>query len=164
VIQLVEGWQFSWAVKGRLRRGVELIIEKIQLLDIRRTGRTWARETEESPLLTCVKRKRLLETLRAVEDLMFAAVICEVCRSAIALCLLVVPSAMYKWSINPFTSPYPVYSHAPKSRQYLFMYICMWASLAPEPLQEVVLILNSRVYLFQVSAQLILKLPFTWAK
>jgi hypothetical protein len=25
--------------------------------------------------------------------------------------LLVFPSVVYKWSINPFTNPYPVYSH-----------------------------------------------------
>jgi hypothetical protein len=27
--------------------------------------------------------------------------------------VLVIPSGVYKWSIHPFTSPYPVYSHTP---------------------------------------------------
>jgi hypothetical protein len=44
---------------GQLRR-----IERVQLLGIRRTGRTWAREAEESPSLVAVVRKWLLETRR----------------------------------------------------------------------------------------------------
>jgi hypothetical protein len=44
-----------------------------------------AREAEESPLLTSVTRKRLLKTLRTGKDLVFAAVICEVWRTAKAL-------------------------------------------------------------------------------
>jgi hypothetical protein len=64
---------------GRFRE-----INRSQLRDILRTGRTLAWEAEESPLLRSVTRKRLL-TLRAGENLVFAAVICKVCRSAIAL-------------------------------------------------------------------------------
>jgi hypothetical protein len=31
----------------------------------------------------------------------------------VALCLLVVPRRVYKWSMNPFTNPNPVYTHTP---------------------------------------------------
>jgi hypothetical protein len=53
-------------------------IERVQLRDVSRTGRTWAREAEESPLLEAVAREQLLKTLRTGEDLVFAAVICSV--------------------------------------------------------------------------------------
>jgi hypothetical protein len=33
---------------------------------------------------------------------------CEVWKSALALQVLVVPSRMYKWSINPFANPNPL--------------------------------------------------------
>jgi hypothetical protein len=55
-------------------------------------------EAEEYPLLRCVTRKRL-------EKADCAPVICKAWRLAIALQLLVVPSCVYKWSINPFTNP-----------------------------------------------------------
>jgi hypothetical protein len=42
-------------------------------------------EAEESPLLEAVSRKRLVQTLQVGEDLVFAAVICKVWRSAVAL-------------------------------------------------------------------------------
>jgi hypothetical protein len=42
-------------------------------------------EAEESPLLEAVTRKRLLKTLQAGKDLVFAAVICNVWRLAVAL-------------------------------------------------------------------------------
>jgi hypothetical protein len=60
-------------------------IERVQLWDIRRTGRTWVRGAEESPLLEAVARERLLNILQAGKDLVFAAVICKVWRSAVAL-------------------------------------------------------------------------------
>jgi hypothetical protein len=44
-----------------------------------------AREAEEFPLLKSVARKRLAETLQAGAHLVFAAVICELWRSAVAL-------------------------------------------------------------------------------
>jgi hypothetical protein len=37
-------------------------------------------------------------------------------KSAIILSLLVVPSCICKWSINPFANSNPVYSHTPKIR------------------------------------------------
>jgi hypothetical protein len=43
-------------------------IEGVQLKDTHWVGRTWAQEAEESPLLTTVRRKWLLKTLRAAED------------------------------------------------------------------------------------------------
>jgi hypothetical protein len=42
-------------------------------------------EAEESPLLTSVIRKRLLKTMRAGEDLLFAVAICKLWRLAVAL-------------------------------------------------------------------------------
>jgi hypothetical protein len=51
-----------------------------------------------------------VETLRTGEDLVSAAVICEVWRLAVALQLRVVPSRVEKWSVNPFTNPNPVCS------------------------------------------------------
>jgi hypothetical protein len=42
------------------------------------------------------------------KDLAGSVVICELWRLAI---VLVVPSGVYKWSVNPFTNPNPVYNH-----------------------------------------------------
>jgi hypothetical protein len=42
-------------------------------------------EAEESSLLEAVARKRLVKTLQAGEDLVFAAVICKLWRLAMAL-------------------------------------------------------------------------------
>jgi hypothetical protein len=47
--------------------------------------RTRAREAEESSLLEVVARERLVKTLHAENDLVFAAMICKVWRSAMAL-------------------------------------------------------------------------------
>jgi hypothetical protein len=60
-------------------------MERVQVQDIRRTERTCAEEAEESPLLTSITRKRLLKTLWTGDDLVFAAVICKVWKSAIAM-------------------------------------------------------------------------------
>jgi hypothetical protein len=60
-------------------------IEKVQLWDVRRTGTTLTWEAQKSPLLTSVTRKGLLKTLQAGEYLVFAAVVCKLCRSATAL-------------------------------------------------------------------------------
>jgi hypothetical protein len=73
--------------------------------------RTWALESDEYPLLEAVVRKRLVETLQAEKSLAGAVVICELWRLAVAPKLLTVPSRVYKWSINPFTDPNPVYSN-----------------------------------------------------
>jgi hypothetical protein len=54
-------------------------------------------EAEASLLLGAVARDRLVKTERAVEDLACAVVICKVWRIAAALCLLVVPSCVFKW-------------------------------------------------------------------
>jgi hypothetical protein len=63
---------------------------------------------------------RWLQTESPVENqLAGAVIICKVCRLAIALLLIVIPSGAYKWSINPFTNPHPVYSH---TRDNIFMF------------------------------------------
>jgi hypothetical protein len=49
--------------------------------------------------------------MQAGEGLVFAAVIYKVCRIAVVLQLLVITSRVYKWSVNPFNNPNPVYSH-----------------------------------------------------
>jgi hypothetical protein len=65
---------------------------------------TSAQEAEKSSLLKAVSRER--QTQEAGKDLAGAVTICELRR------LSVVPSRVYKWLINPFTNPNPVYSHA----------------------------------------------------
>jgi hypothetical protein len=47
--------------------------------------KTWARETEESPLLEAFTREQLVKTQKAGKGLVVAAVICELQRSAVAL-------------------------------------------------------------------------------
>jgi hypothetical protein len=64
-------------------------------------------QAEEFPLL-----ERLVKTQQAGKSLA-CAVICELWRLAVAL---VVPSHVYKWSVNPFANQNPVYSHT--NRQY----------------------------------------------
>jgi hypothetical protein len=64
-------------------------IERVQLRDIAWKGRTWVREAEESPLLKIVAREWLLETMKAGEPLVFAAVIYKVWRWAVASLLVV---------------------------------------------------------------------------
>jgi hypothetical protein len=73
--------------------------------------RTRAREAEESPLLEAVASERLVKTWQAGKGLAGAVVICKVWRSAVALKQLVVSRRVYRWSINSFTNPNPVYSH-----------------------------------------------------
>jgi hypothetical protein len=58
-------------------------------------------KAEESPLLEAVTREQLVKTQQAGKDLPCAVVICEVWTLAMALYLLVVPSCVYMWSINP---------------------------------------------------------------
>jgi hypothetical protein len=72
----------------------------------------------ESPLLEAVARKRIVKTLQAEEDLVFAIMICKLRRLAVALYLLVVPRGVYKWPINPFTSPNSVCSHINRDSMY----------------------------------------------
>jgi hypothetical protein len=55
------------------------------LRDIHWTGRTSAREVEEFPLLKAVTRERLLKTMEARENLVFAAVIFKAWKLAVAL-------------------------------------------------------------------------------
>jgi hypothetical protein len=84
----LQQWSYCWKrcfLFGLCKVVIKKIIEKVKLRDIRRTRRTWVREHKESPLLTSVTRKRLLKTLLSGEDLVFAAMICKVWRSAMAL-------------------------------------------------------------------------------
>jgi hypothetical protein len=69
-----------------------------------------ATEAEEPSLLEAVARERLVKTT-GWKKLGGCVVICEVCRLAIALQLLVVLSGVCKWSVNPFTNANPVYGH-----------------------------------------------------
>jgi hypothetical protein len=64
-------------------------------------------EAETSALLGAVTKQRLGKTIKDW-GLACAVLICKVCRSAIALQLLVVRKL---WSINLVTNPNPVYSH-----------------------------------------------------
>jgi hypothetical protein len=77
--------------------------------------RIWACEAKESPLLEATAREQMVKTQQAGEGFTGALVICKVCRSDIALQVLVVPSCVYNWSTNSFSNPNPVYSHPPKS-------------------------------------------------
>jgi hypothetical protein len=71
----------------------------------------WEREAEESPLLEAVARERVVKTQQSAKGLACAVVSFTVWRLAVALQLLVLTSPVYKWSINPFTNPNPVYGH-----------------------------------------------------
>jgi hypothetical protein len=106
----------NWKIWQRVRWDSEIGIEWIDT-EFWTGGcdqRTWEREAEESPLLEAVARVRLVKTQQAGKGLACAVVNCEVWRLEIALWLLSVPSGVHKWSINPISNPYPVYSHAPK--------------------------------------------------
>jgi hypothetical protein len=89
--------------------------------------RTRAREDKESPLLEAVARERLMKTQQAGKRL--SGCCGNLCRLAIALYLPVFPSRVYKWSINPFTNPYPVYSHTSINRDNMNYAPRSWPSL-----------------------------------
>jgi hypothetical protein len=72
---------------------------------------TCARDAEESPLLEAVLCEQLVKTQQAGKGLVGVVVICKVWRSVVVLYLFIVPSRVYKWPINLFTNPNPVYSH-----------------------------------------------------
>jgi hypothetical protein len=57
----------------------------MQLWDGGQSGMTWARETQESPLLEVVARERLVKTQQAGKFLADAVVICELWRLTVAL-------------------------------------------------------------------------------
>jgi hypothetical protein len=82
-------------------------------------------ESEQFPLLTTVTRKRLVKTLQAGEDLVLAAVVCKIWRLPMEILLLVVPSGVCKWSINPFTNPNPVCSHTHTRDNILYSYFSL---------------------------------------
>jgi hypothetical protein len=90
-------WRYSWVVSWQ-----EFCIKGSK-------DRAWACEAEESPLLVAVTRKWLVKT-QAGKALAGAGVICELWILAVALYFRVVCMR----SINPFTNPYPVYSHTLK--------------------------------------------------
>jgi hypothetical protein len=69
-----------------------------------------------------------VKTQQAGKGLAGTVVICEVWRSAIALLLLVIPSDVYQWSINPFINPYPIYSHTPLNTWHYCLPNCIPAS------------------------------------
>jgi hypothetical protein len=69
--------------------------------------RTCAREAEESPLLEAVARERPVKTQQAGKTLNGRCGdlwIVEISGDALIACS---PSRVCKWSINPFTNPYP---------------------------------------------------------
>jgi hypothetical protein len=59
------------------KRRTKSVEQTVQLWDGCQPGTIWAREAEESPLLTSVTRKRLVKTLQAGEGLACSAVICK---------------------------------------------------------------------------------------
>jgi hypothetical protein len=61
------------------------VVSSVELCTGGREDRTWARETEESPLFEAVSRERLLKTMQSGEGLACAVVICELWRLAVAL-------------------------------------------------------------------------------
>jgi hypothetical protein len=65
--------------------------------------RTQAQEVEESPSVEAVARKQLVETVLDCSHK-------SMCVSDVKS---VVPSGVYKWSINPIFNPYLIYSHTP---------------------------------------------------
>jgi hypothetical protein len=68
--------------------------------------------TGVSPLLKSVTRKRLVKTLQAGKGLAGAVVICELWKLTVAVKSLGLTSRVHKWSLNPFSNPNPVYTHA----------------------------------------------------
>jgi hypothetical protein len=64
------------SVKGLSPRRTDW--RKTASLSVTPTGRIWAREAEESPLLKFVTKKQLFKTLTHGKDSVFAAVICKV--------------------------------------------------------------------------------------
>jgi hypothetical protein len=83
----------------------------VQFCTVGCEDRIWEREAQESLLLVAVARERLMKTQQAGKRL---SVWCgdlesvEISGGAVP----VVPIRVYKWWINPFIDPYPVYSHA----------------------------------------------------
>jgi hypothetical protein len=75
-------------------------------------------EAEESPLLEAVTRELPVKTQQAGNGLAGVVMICELWRSPMALWLLIVPSRVYKWSINTFTNRNPVSIITSKSWRY----------------------------------------------
>jgi hypothetical protein len=80
-------------------------LEFSQLWDIRQPERTLAEDT----VRICYQET----TSEDVENFVCSAVtlIFRVCKPVRLLYLLIVPSGVYEWSINPVTNPNPVYGH-----------------------------------------------------
>jgi hypothetical protein len=112
-----EGLVESWALQGRLRRDgaiVELTVAKSWVSGCSPGSIDVSTEPEESPLLEAVARERCWRHSMLEEGLTGAVVIYKMWGLAIALWLLIVPSHVYKWSVNSFTNLYPVSTHALK--------------------------------------------------
>jgi hypothetical protein len=58
----------------------------------------------------------------------------------------VVPSDVHKWSINPFTNPYPVYSHTPRYVTILLSYykLCQFSVTRTDTVKELEAFLDSK--------------------
>jgi hypothetical protein len=78
VSESVEGWQFSWALQGRLRRECAIFQVTVEFWTCSCDKRTWARKAEESPLLEAIASEQLVKIQQAGKDLAGAAVICNV--------------------------------------------------------------------------------------
>jgi hypothetical protein len=78
--------------------------EKCQLGSSHHSEKTSEPEAEESPLLEAVTRERLMKTQQAAKYLAYAVMICKFWRLDMALQLLLVPSCVYKLSINPISN------------------------------------------------------------
>jgi hypothetical protein len=104
-----------------------------QLWDIRQPVRTLA----EDIVRFCYRETSSGD----IEDVMYAAVtvIFRVCKAVRLIYLLVVTSCVYKWVINSFTNPNPVYSHT-YTWQYLELYLrkCPWRFYEILHLQDII--------------------------
>jgi hypothetical protein len=78
-------------------------------------GRLWredlSAEAEESILLEAVTRERLVKTQQAGKSLSWCRGDLWIVKIRVAMKLLAVPRRVYKWQINLFANPNPVYSY-----------------------------------------------------
>jgi hypothetical protein len=91
--------------------------------------RTWTREAEESPLLESVARERMMKTegWKRLSGCCGNLWIVKINGGAVITCF---PSRVYKWSMNLFTNPNPVYSHS--YTWLLYMLIFMFVDMTRE--------------------------------
>jgi hypothetical protein len=102
-------WVQVWSVNQRTTRDHRSW--RISIVEMRYYKTSCENTPEEQPLLGTATKQRLVKVIWEVFNVEWFLV----WKSARVLQLPVVPSRVYKWSINPLSNPYPVYSHTPKS-------------------------------------------------